>query len=436
MKQLETDVLIIGGGLVGASLACVLPSLGLRTTLVEAVPPRAPSSPSYDDRTLALGRASCLILEGLGLWDALEPNATPIRQVVVSELGAPGRVRLDSAEMGLERFGAVVEARAFGVAVMDRVGSLEGVDFLCPARATALQTGAPATADRDESGSVTPPDAVHVSVEGESGPMQLKARLVVGADGADSMVRELLGIPAEVHDYAQAAVICNVTPTEPHRCRAFERMTPTGPFALLPHAGERCGLVWCVPDAEAADLLALPEETFLARATERSGGALGTLRRLGRRSAYPLKQVRASRDTLGRVLLLGNAAHAIHPVGAQGFNLGLRDVAVLAELLAAHVADARDAGEVPDPGAPALLEAYAAWRRPDREATIGWTHDMVSVFGSESVLARGARSLGLAAVGLLPPLRRRLASRAMGYRGKVPRLALGEPLLAPGEAAS
>lgn len=406
----DSDVLVVGGGLVGASLALALAPLGLSVTLLETAPPRAPSPPSFDDRTLALGMASCRILEGIGLWPDLEQEATAIRRVTVTERGRPGRVELDAQRMGLDRFGNVVEARAFGAAVLARVEQLEGVDIQCPARATGLEQDG---------------DVVRVEGERDGVPAAWSARLVIGADGAASAVRDMLGIAAAEHDYGQEAVICNVVPEQPHANQAFERMTPTGPFALLPHAGTRCGLVWCVPAGEADALLALDDEAFLARATERSGRALGALVRCGRRSRYPLRRVTPERDRSGRVLLLGNAAHAIHPVGAQGFNLGLRDVAVLAEL----ISEAALSGDgAVDPGAPALLDAYVDWRRPDREATMGWSHDMVRLFASESPLTRTARSAALALVGLSPALQRRLASRAMGYRGRAPRLALGEPL--------
>lgn len=410
MNARTTDVLVVGGGLVGATLACALEPLGLEVTLLEAVAPREPDPPSYDDRTLALGGASCRILEGLGLWPRIAPRATPIRQVSVTELGRPGHVLLDAAGMGLPAFGHVVEARAFGEAVLARLDALERVRFEWPVRATGLtQQGEFATVEAERDGQEE----------------AWRARLVIGADGADSSIRSLLGVDARTHEYGQVAVICNVTPEVFHDGRAFERMTPTGPFALLPHVGERCGLVWCVPEAEGQGLLELEEATFLDRATERSGGVLGDLRRCGRRSLYPLRRVIPERDRSGRVLLLGNAAHAIHPVGAQGFNLGLRDVAVLAELVADE--QAGNADEV-DPGAASLLERYSDWRRPDRDSTVGWSHDMVSLFASASLLTRFARSAALSLVGLSPTLQRRLASRAMGYRGRVPRLALGEPL--------
>lgn len=416
MNPRVTDVLVVGGGLVGASLACALAPLGLEMTLLEAAEPRQPDPPSYDDRTLALGGASCRILEGLGLWAGVEPSATPIRRVSVTELGRPGHVDLDAAAMGLPAFGNVVEARAFGEAVLARIDTLEGVRFEWPVRATGLT--------QDE-GTVT------VEADRNGTPETWQARLVIGADGADSSVRSLLGIGSQTHDYGQVAVICNVTPEEFHDGQAFERMTPTGPFALLPHVGERCGLVWCVPEADGQALLELDEESFLARATERSGGVLGQLTRCGRRSRYPLRRVVPERDREGRVLLLGNAAHAIHPVGAQGFNLGLRDVAVLAELIADGLADPEGTG---DPGSPALLDRYSDWRQPDRESTVGWSHDMVQLFASTSPLTRFARSAALSLVGLSPTLQRRLASRAMGYRGRVPRLALGEALARPWSA--
>lgn len=413
MKATETDILIIGGGLVGASLACALAPLGYQVSLLEAAAPRTAAPPSYDDRTLALGRAACLILEGLGLWPALAGNATPIRQVNVTELERPGRVVMDAKELGLDCFGNVVEARVFGQAVMQHVESLERVGMLCPFRAEALDV-------QDE--------AVHVRASGQDAECTISARLVVGADGAQSDVRKLLGIGADTHDYGQVAIIANVMPGVAHDGRAFERMTPTGPFALLPHVEGRCGLVWCVPEAESAALLDMPEDEFLAAATRRSGGVLGDLQRLGQRSSYPLSRVVPETDIAQRVVLLGNAAHAIHPVGAQGFNLGLRDIAVLGEVLADALLET---GELADPGTSALLERYSAWRQPDRAATVGWSHDMVNLFASNVPLTRQARSLGLALAGLSPSLRRRMAVRAMGYRGKTPRLALGEPLISP-----
>jgi 2-octaprenyl-6-methoxyphenol hydroxylase len=243
---------------------------------------------------------------------------------------------------------------------------------------------------------------------------------VVAADGANSFIRTHLQIPTETRDYGQTAVICNITPEQAHAGRAFECLTSTGPFAVLPHTGIRCGLVWCVASDEARGLLELDDATFLGRAEERFGDHLGAFLKAGKRTAYPLKLVRAKEDVRDRLVILGNAAHAIHPVGAQGFNLALRDVAVLAEILADD--------ENNDPGQRGLLDQYSRWRKQDQRGTIATSDGMTRLFAHPSMLAAGLRTSGLIAHALLPSLRRRSALQAMGYRGRVPRLALGEPL--------
>jgi 2-octaprenyl-6-methoxyphenol hydroxylase len=276
--------------------------------------------------------------------------------------------------------------------------------MLCPASVTRVS---PSSAE------------IAVGVGAADEETEYRARLLVAADGAFSTIRGLLGISTTEHDYDQTAVICNIVPEFPHEGRAFERFTSTGPFAVLPHAGNRCGLVWSVARREAERLMSLHEDDFLAEANSRFGSELGVFTRMGRRSAYPLRLVRATRDTDERVVILGNAAHAIHPVGAQGFNLGCRDVAVLAELLADRSGD---------PGAPEILRRYSEWRRPDHEQTIGLSDGLTRLFANGSVMASSLRSVGLIAHALLPSLRRRLAAGAMGYRGRIPRLAQGRSL--------
>lgn len=399
------DIAIVGGGLIGASLVCALAPMGYRIALLESISRQADSQPSFDDRTLALSRASCRILEGIGVWNHLEADATAIRQIVVTELGRPGRVVLDPAEMGLAAFGHVVEARRFGRALMQRMGELPGVEVLCPVTVTGLEQG-------DE--------AVRVAYDSEGQAGSVETSLLVAADGARSTVRDLLGISCHERDYRQTAVICNIVPERHHDGRAFERLTPTGPFAVLPHAGERCGLVWTVATAGAEELVQLGDDAFLARASARFGGELGAFVKVGRRSAYPLRLVRAHRDIDRRVVILGNAAHAIHPVGAQGFNLGCRDVAALAEVLAA--------GHLADPGSEAALAEYSRWRRSDHDATIGLSDGLARLFAQGFWPLSALRSLGMYAHALSPTLRRRLASGAMGFRGRIPRLALGQSL--------
>jgi 2-octaprenyl-6-methoxyphenol hydroxylase len=403
------DVIIVGGGLVGASLACALAPLGLRLALVEAVTFRATSQPSYDDRTLALSASSCRILESIGVWPALQESATAIREIHVRELDRPGHVVMDPAELGLDRFGHVVEARAFGAAMAAALPGFENLDLLCPASVAGIGTG---------------DDSVVVDYRDGDRVARIQGSLLVGADGAQSFVREALGIESERHDYGQTAVICNITPEEHHAGRAFELFTPTGPFAVMPHVGGRCGLIWCVESGQAQSLLDLPDEEFLRRAQLRFGNHLGAFLKIGKRSSYPLRLVRARQDIRPRSVILGNAAHAIHPIGAQGFNLGLRDVAVLAEVLA----DAIRIGGRDTIGDIEVLRRYSEWRAPDQQGTIGYSDGLARIFSNPSPAAAAARTAGLLAHALIPPLRRQLAVRAMGFRGRTPRLALGEPL--------
>lgn len=404
---INADIAIVGGGLVGASLAYALSIQGWRVAMLESVEPRAEAQPSYDDRTLALADSSCRILAGLGVWPAIAPNATPIRKVIVRELEGPGRVELDPSEHGLEQFGHIVEARSFGAVMMDLLPGLETLEIFQPATVASLETSE---------------EGARLSFEFKGATHSLNTKLVVGADGAASFVRKAVGIAASEHDYEQTAIVCNITPSVAHEGRAFECFTSTGPFAILPHRGERCGLVWCLSRAEAEKKLEMSDDEFMAAARARFGGELGDFVKLGRRSSYPLRQVRAERDTAERTILLGNAAHAIHPIGAQGFNLGLRDVAVLAELLAAA---RREGG---DPGDAALLKDYHAWRRFDQSNTIGWSDALARLYAHKGPGVRLARSAGLIANRLIRPLRRQTAVRAMGYHGRIPRLALGEPL--------
>jgi len=403
------DVAIIGGGLVGASLACALAPLGLHIALVEAVAFRAASQPSYDDRTLALSASSCRILEGLDIWPSLEANATPIREIQVREHERPGRVLMEPGELGLDRFGHVVEARVFGAAVMERLPLLDKLDFLCPAALSGICI--------DE-------DAATIDIDGDDGSERIRASLLVGADGAHSFVRESLGIETQRHDYHQTAIICNITPEQDHRGRAFECFTATGPFAVMPHVNGRCGLIWCVHTDQVSEMMEMPEQEFLRKAQRRFGNHLGRFVKMGQRSSYPLRLVRALEDVRPRAVILGNAAHAIHPVGAQGFNLGLRDAAVMAELLS----EESRKGSGADFGNMDMLRRYSSWRQQDHRGTIAYSDGLARIFSNPTPLAATFRTAGLLAHAFIPSLRRQLAVRAMGYRGRIPRLALGKPL--------
>lgn len=403
----DFDVVIAGGGMVGGSLAVALSALPLRTLVVEATPPTDEAQPSYDDRATAISESSRRILQGIGCWPALAGHAAPIREVHVSERGAFGATRLRAAEQGLGSFGYVVENRALGVALWDRIHASGGLTAWSPARVVGLA--------QDEG-------QVRIDIErpGEA-PLTVRARLLVAADGARSPARTMAGIAHEVRDYGQTALIANVSPAVDHRGTAFERFTSSGPLAVLPLTQGRVTIVWTLPPEQASDAMALGDAEFLARLQAAFGYRLGAFRKTGARAAYPLSLVQAQAWHAGRVVLAGNAAHGIHPVAGQGFNLGLRDVAALAELIASH-------GAAGDPGAPALLEEYAEWREADRARTVRYTDGLVQVFTSEYAPLRAGRRLGLIGLDLFPPARAALARRGMGLAGRLPRLALGQPL--------
>ena len=396
------DVLIIGGGLVGASLAIALDDAGLRVALAEAAPPRVDLQPSYDERNLALARASVNALEALGVLDASTP-ASPIRRIHVSRRGDFGAVRLDAAELGLPAFGAVLPARELGNALLRRLDRCGQLERIAPAKAVAIETGT---------------DAVNVTLRSGDTLRQVQTRLMVGADGTESFVRAALGIDALRHDYAQSAFVTTLTTEQPLDGAAYERFTDSGPVALLPLGERRAGLVLSVPTADAAAVTALDDDAFIAFVHERFGWRAGRFSRPGQRKPYPLARLLAARTTAPRSVLVGNAAQTVHPIGAQGFNLGLRDALTLAELLRETVA------RQGDPGDAALLARHVERRADDRAATTSFSDDLVRLMGNDVLPLRILRALGLHALDRITPLKRRFALRGMGYRGDVPAIGL------------
>lgn len=397
----DLDVLIVGGGLVGASLACALDGSGLRVALAEATAGAASAPPSFDERNLALARASRNALTALGVWRHLAGPPSPIERIHVSSRGDFGAVRLRAADYGIDAFGAVVVARELGAALEARLAEL-GIERLRPARVGAIETE---------------PDRIRVRLERGGAEITLTTRLLVAADGTESSLRTALGIPVEREDYRQTLFVATVEPGRPHAQEAFERFTEHGPVALLPLAGGRCGSILTVPTAQAEAVAALDEDGYRALLQERFGWRLGRLGRIGVRSAYPLQRVCAARLTAPRAVLVGNAAQTIHPIGAQGFNLGLRDALTLAE----ELAEAARAGG--DCRAAALLQRYAERRQTDRAQTMGFSDGLLRLFAHTAAPVRALRSLGLMALDRVPGLSDGLVSGAMGFRGDVPRQA-------------
>ena len=402
MEQ-QFDIVVVGGGLVGASLVCALDGSGLRVAQVEAVAPGPAAPVQFDERYLALGRASVTALQGLGVWRHLASAPTPIRRVHVSSRGDFGAVRLDAARYRLDAFGAVVPARELGLALEARVAELGGLTLLRPARVEDVRLEG---------------EGMSLGVQGEGGARRLRTRLLVAADGTRSALREALGIGTRRHDYAQTLFVASVELGRTHEDVAYERFTPEGPVALLPLPGKRAGSVCTVSSAEAERVQALDDAGYRELLQSRFGYRLGVFGRIGRRTAWPLALLRAERLTAPRAVLVGNAAQTLHPIGAQGFNLGLRDALTLAEELRA----AAHAGG--DPGAPALLARHAARREADRERTIAFSDGLARAFSAMPLPLRLLRSAGMVALDRVPGLAGGLVAGAMGFRGDVPALAL------------
>lgn len=404
------DLLIVGGGMVGASLACALAGQDLRIGLLEAAPLTVSAHPSYDDRTIALAQGTKRIFQTLGLWETLAPTAAPIKKIHISERGGIGFAHLDCREEKVDALGYVTEARLIGAALLAKLPTLKGVELLCPARLEQI--------------TVEPAAACATVRLGDERTVELSARLVVAADGARSPVREQLGIPALRWEYDQQAVIANVTPTLPHRQVAYERFTEDGPVAVLPMADNRCAVVCTVREPDVAAVLALDDAGFIALLHHRFGDRLGAFTRVGRRQAYPLFLLKSREHARTRVALIGNAAHTLHPIAGQGFNLGIRDVAALAEVIADAGRKGQDIGDL------AVLDRYADWRRWDQRQTIAFTDALTRLFVNPLPPVRAARNLGLLAFDLLPPLKHWFARQTMGLDGRLPKLARGLPLTA------
>jgi 2-octaprenyl-6-methoxyphenol hydroxylase len=400
------DVAIVGGGMVGATLAAALAPLNLRVVLIEAIPHNAAAQPSFDERTTALSNGSRRILETIGVWPALDALATPIAKIHVSDQGRFGFARIDAREQGLAAMGYVLPNRALGSVLWSRLSS-QRIKVFCPAEVSRITAN-------DE--------AVKIEITEARAKIAIDARLIVAADGAQSAVRSAFGVAAEVRDYEQTAVITTVLPQRFHDNVAYERFTPSGPLALLPLDGGRCTLVLTLPKDAAQSALAWSDQEFLAEVQRRFGFRLGRFLKVGRRVPYPLSLTRSDRTSAPRCVIIGNAAQGLHPVAGMGFNLGLRDVACLAELIA------ENARSNADPGQLKLLREYDAWRTADRGGVIAFTDGLVRLFSNPLSGVARLRTLGLLAFDLLPPAKSALSRLSTGGGGRVPKLARGVAL--------
>jgi 2-octaprenyl-6-methoxyphenol hydroxylase len=401
VAAVPVDVAIVGGGMVGASVALALSQAGVSTLLVEGMAPGA-GQPSFDDRTTAIGNASRRIFTALGVWDELAPHATPIRTIHVSDAGRFGFARLVANEQGIDAFGYVIPNRNIGTVLWHHLRQAANIRLRVPARPQDIDIGT---------------DAVTFSVTQPCSevPEQVAARLMVAADGANSVVRTAAGIEAEVEDYDQIAIVANVGAERANDGTAYERFTDSGPLAVLPLADGAYGVIWCCRPQRAAEILAYDDQTYLRMLQERFGWRAGRFVKAGKRASYPLQLTRAVTSTAARTVLIGNAAQALHPVAGQGFNLGLRDAAMLAELVS----------EATDAGSPELLRQFAQWRAGDRSGVTRFTDGLVKLFGDTRPGMGLLRNLGLLMFDLAPPAKRALARVSAGFAGPAPRLARG-----------
>ncbi|TXH77199.1 MAG: 2-octaprenyl-6-methoxyphenyl hydroxylase [Thiothrix sp.] len=397
------DVIIVGGGMVGASLALALQPLQLKVALIEAVAFGSRSQPAYDDRSVALSYGSSRIYQGMGIWKELQAKLAPIKQIHVSDRGYFGATRLSAEQEAVPALGYVVESRVLGQVLFNALTGSQ-LEIISPATVYELEQQA---------------DYVEVKLERQGVVESLQAKLLVIADGAKSPLREQLGIAVKQRDYQQTAIIANVSTDQPVQGIAYERFTSSGPLALLPMTEERYSLVWTHKTSEVEASLSLSDAEFLQKLQQTFGYRQGRFIKAGKRSSYPLSLIKSAAEVQGRAVLIGNASHTLHPVAGQGLNLALRDVASLSDLLAMQAQQHHDCGSA------AILATYQAARQADYKSVLGYTDSLVRLFSNDFPPLGHARAGSLLAVDRIAPLRKLLTQQSMGLRFRQSRLARG-----------
>ncbi|ENV59329.1 2-polyprenyl-6-methoxyphenol 4-hydroxylase [Acinetobacter soli NIPH 2899] len=397
-------VIIVGGGMVGLSLALMLAKQNIAVKLLEAIQypdyddeNLAPYHSSFDARNTALSRRSVQIYQKLQLWDALQQHATPILQVHITEEGSFGKARLVASQEKVESFGQVIENAWLGRVLLTQVRQHELIELIDGVKVTSLK--------QDQ-------DFVYLNAEREHEQLELQAKLVIAADGRDSFCRQALGVGADVRDYDQVAIVTTVQTSKPHEQVGFERFSALGPLALLPLPGEsRRSVVWPVKKGTEDEWLGEHNDQHFLDALQKTyGDRAGTFEKTGRRFSYPLSQVLAHKQAVGRVLLMGNAAHTIHPVAGQGFNLCLRDADVLVRHLLQQLSESDDIGE------PENLLAYEQARLKDQQRVIKFCDSVVRGFSNQNPVLKLLRNTGLVAFDVIPGIKPLVANYAMGLK--------------------
>jgi len=402
---MRSRVTIVGGGLAGASLACALEPLDLDITVLEATPLDHDNQPSFDERTIALTYSSRRVLEGIGIWPEITSDAGPIHRIHISNRGHSGFARLDRSLIGTDALGYVVPTRTLGRVLTERLRNNPRIDYRCPAEANGI--------DHDPRNS-----SIRVEVSGE----HISSSLVVLADGGRSSLAQSMGLKTEEKQYDKEALIGIVGVDRDQDATAYERFTRHGPLALLPLDARRYALAWTLPKAQASEMVTLPEKVFLEALQDAFGERVGFFSRCDRLKTYPLRRVEVETPVAERLVALGNAAHIVHPVAGQGFNLGLRDVAHLAEEILHGLKNDKDIGDSE------ILAQYAKLRHRQTKRVLRFTDGLLQVFTNDYPGLSSGRNIALNMLEILPPAKRALLKRTAGLSGPLPRLARGLPL--------
>ncbi|ENU4318091.1 FAD-dependent monooxygenase [Acinetobacter baumannii] len=401
---MQQQVIIVGGGMVGLSLSLMLAKANIAVKLLEAVKyPNyddqnvAPYHSSFDARNTALSRRSVQIYQKLGLWDALQQHATPILQVHITEQGSFGKARLVAEQEKVESFGQVIENAWLGRVLLTQVRQQPLIELIDGVQVTALTQDA---------------EKVHIEAQRADEVLKLESKLLIAADGRDSFCRQAIGVGVDVHDYDQVAIVTTVQTSKPHEHVGFERFSALGPLALLPLPGEyRRSVVWPVKKGTEGEWLGEENDQHFLDALQKTyGDRAGKFEKTGKRFSYPLSQVLAHKQAVGRVILMGNAAHTIHPVAGQGFNLCLRDADVLLRYLVNQLSASDDIGN------PDNLLAYEQARLSDQQRVIKFCDTVVRGFSNQNPLLKLIRNTGLIAFDVIPGVKPLVANYAMGLK--------------------
>lgn len=396
--QHDYDILIVGGGLVGNCLAQALKETGLRIALIEANSREQLHNSPAGDRALALSAGTIYLLKALNAWAGIKGKATAIKKIHISDKGHFGKTRLSAKKQNVDALGCVIRARVIESHLADLVSQTE-VTQISPARVIGLISGT---------------ESVNISLKQQQQSTTLTAKLLVGADGGQSSIRNLLEIPLQKTEYGQTALVTTIKTSLPHNNVAFERFTSSGPLAILPTTDEECSVVWTRTHEDAENLQSMQEEKFIAQLQDCFGYSLGTITLTAPRIAFPLSLIRAEKMVSGRAVIIGNAVHQLHPVAGQGFNLGIRDVVLLAEMLIKQ--------QNADVGDTEFLNKYAKARQKDHDQTIGFTDNIVKLFSTDWLPVAATRSISLAVLDHIPLAKSMLAKHAMGLSDRLPRV--------------